>query len=255
MEHGVFKNIDLKLSSNFIYRRILLLLSILFIALAISYGFLIYQIRIINLKKTEKYTVFQERELYISKFYNSFNKNELIQEIYLVTNDSKYLNIRKDNLENMRREFDSLYWYCNESDEYCLRLDSSRFYLNLYLGRLIPENDSILNTLRTDRSGFIEITKIKPDTEELRIDTIRLHVSKKDVLMNQMSENLDIIEKRIMNPTQWIVRSDRNELRANQKIVDERIRSYHFWQKMVISLVLGLILLLVIVLIFILSHP
>jgi hypothetical protein len=255
MEHGVFKNIDLKLSTNFIYRRILLLLFILFIALAISYGFLIYQVRIISLKKTEKYTVFQERELYVSKFYNSFNTNELIQELYSVTNDSKYLSIRKDNLENMRREFDSLYWYCRESDEYCLRLDSSRFYLNLYLGRLIPESDSILNKLRTDRSGYIDITKIKPDTEGFRIDTIRLHASKKDELMTQLSENLDIIEKRIMNPTQWIVRSDRNELRANQKIVDERIRLYHFWQKVVVSLVLGVILLLVIVLIFILSRP
>jgi len=255
MEHGFFKNIDLKISTNSIYRRILLLLSILFIALAISYGFLIYQIRIINLKKTENYTVFQARELYISKFYNSFNKNELIQELYSVTNDSKYLNIRKENLENMNSEFDSLYWYCRESDEYCIRLDSSRYFLELYLSRIIPENDSILNILHTEKPVYLEISKIKPDSGKFRIDTIRLHSSRKDEVLNHMTENLNILEKKIMNPTQWIVKSDRSKLRVNQKIIDERIRLYHIWQKVVISLVFGIILLMVMVLIYILSRP
>lgn len=148
MEHGVFKNLGLKVSLNIIYRRIFLLLFIHFILLVISYGFLSYQIRIINLEKTEMYSVFQERELYISKFYNSINKNKLIHELYIVTNDRKYLKIRGANFENMLHEFDSLYWYCRENKEYCIQLDSSRYFLDMYLTQLIPESDSILNSIR-----------------------------------------------------------------------------------------------------------
>ncbi len=74
MGTGLFKNIGLKLSLNFIYRRVIFLLIILFFILSIAYGFLLFQFRIINLMKIEMYRVHQERELYISKFYNSFNK-------------------------------------------------------------------------------------------------------------------------------------------------------------------------------------
>lgn len=230
MEHGVFKNLGLKVSINIIYRRIFLLLFIHFILLVISYGFLSYQIRIINLENTKMYSVFQERELYISKFYNSINKNKLIQELYAITNDNKYLEIREGNFETMLHEFDSLYWYCRESEEYCMQLDSSRYFLDMYLTRLIPESDSILNT-------------------------IRLHSSEKDKTKNQLDENLNIIENKIIEPIRFIVRSDRNETRLNQTIIESKIRSYHFWQKIVVFLVLGLIFLLIFFLVFILFRP
>ena len=201
-----------------------------FILLVISYGFLSYQIRIINLEKTEMYSVFQERELYISKFYNSINKNKLIHELYTVTNDSKYLEIRGENFENMLHEFDSLYWYCRASKEYCMQLDSSRYFLDMYLTQLIPESDSILNS-------------------------IRLHSLEKDKTRNHLDENLNIIENKIIEPIQIIVKSDRNETRLNQILIESKIISYHFWQKIVVILVLGLILLLIILLVFILFRP
>ncbi len=228
---------------------------IFFLLLLISYGFLLYQIRIVNLKKIEMYSVYQERELYISKFYNSFNRNELIQELYSVTNDSKYLEMRKENFVVMENEFDSLYWYCRESDNYCIRLDSSRYFLDVYFNRFAPKNDSILAYLNSNESGDIEIPRIKSGKGELRIDTIRLLSSEKEEIKNYLEENLNIIEKRIMEPTQWIVRSDRTETRLNQKIIDAKITSYHFLQKIVLILVLGMILLLIIVMVFILLSP
>jgi len=231
------------------------MLLIFFLLLIISYGFLIYQIRIINLKKTEMHSVYQERELYISKFYNSFNENELIQELYSVTNDSKYLEKRKENFTQMENEFDSLYYYCRESDEYCIRLDSSRYFLDVYFNSFIPHNDSILNILDINEPGDIMIPRIKPGYGEFRIDTIILHSSKKEEIKNYLAENLNIIEKRIMNPTQWIVRSDRTKTKLNQKIIDTRIKSYHIWQKIVLILALGMILMLIIVMVFILLSP
>jgi len=255
MENGLFKNIGLKVSVNLVYRRILIVLLIFFLLLLISYGFLIYQIRIVNLNKIEMYSVYQERELYISKFYNSFNRNELIQELYSVTNDSKYLEKRKENFLVMENEFDSLYWYCRESDDYCIRLDSSRYFLDMYFNRVVPKNDSIINILNSDKSEDIEILKIEPGTGEFRIDTIIMHSSEKEEIKNYLDENLNIIEKRIMEPTQWIVRSDRTETRLNQQIIDTEIKSYHIWEKIVLILALGLVLILIIATVLILVIP
>ncbi|KPL23749.1 MAG: hypothetical protein AMS23_06255 [Bacteroides sp. SM1_62] len=255
MEPGVFKKIGLKIGTNFVYRRILLLIFILFMLLVISYGFLMYQVRIINLKKIEIYSVYQERELYISKFYNSFNKNELIQELYAVTNDSKYLEIRKENLKNMQIELDSLYWFCRESDEYCIRLDSSRYFLDMYLDRFIPERDSIMNILLSDVSDSVEISLMRPEPDEFRIDTVRYLSTKEAEIKSQLQENLHIIERKIMGPTQWIVKSDRFDTSLNQKIIDAKINAYHFWQKIVVTLIIGLIFLLLIVLGFIIARP
>jgi hypothetical protein len=255
MEPGILKKIGLKIGTSFVYRRILLLIFILFILLLISYGFLIYQIRVIHLKKTEQYSVYQERELYLSKFYNSFNKNELIQELYAVTNDSKYLEIWRENLRNMQVELDSLYWFCKESEEYCLHLDSSRYYLDMYLTRMIPESDSIIKILQSDLPDHVKISRIRPGPDELTIDTVRIPSSKEAEIKNQLHENLHLIEQRIMEPTQWIVRSDRLETSLNQQIIDAWINSYQFWQKIVVGLILGLVLLLLVVLGFMIVRP
>ncbi len=255
MEQGIFRNIIFKISINITYRRVLILLLILFIMLIISYGFLIYQVRIINLNKINKYTTYQERELYISKFYNSFNKNELIKELFAVTNDPKYLEMRKENLMNMEIEFDSLYWYCRESEDYCIRLDSSRFFFNMYLNRFIPESDHALDILNSERSDTLEVSVIKSVNGEVQIGTIRLNTDDKDKVHDFLTSNLNIIEKKIMQPTQWIVRSDRNKTRLNQKLVNTRIKSHRLWKRVVIVLALGLIFILFAVFIFILLRP
>ena len=255
MEPGVFKKIGLKFGTNYVYRRILLLLFILFMLLLISSGFLIYQVRIINLKKIELYSVYQERELYLSKFYNSFNKNELIQELYAVTNDSKYLEIRRENLRNMQVELDSLYWFCRESEEYCLHLDSSRYFLDIYLNKVSPESDSIIHIRQSDLPDFVNISRIRPGPDKIRIDTVRIPATEEDEIINQLYENLRLIEQKIMEPTQWIVKSDRFETSLNQRIIDVKINSYQFWQKIVVGLMLGLVFLLLIVLGFMSFRP
>jgi hypothetical protein len=155
----------------------------------------------------------------------------------------------------MENEFDSLYWYCRESDDYCIRLDSSRYFLDMYFNRVVPKNDSIINILNSDKSEDIEILKIEPGAGEFRIDTIIMHSSEKEEIKNYLDENLNIIEKRIMEPTQWIVRSDRTETRLNQQIIDTEIKSYHIWEKIVLILALGLVLILIIVTVLILVIP
>jgi hypothetical protein len=255
MEPGVFKKIGLKVSTNFIYRRILWLISILFVLLVISYGFLIYQVRIIHLKKTEMYSVYQERELYISKFYSSLNKNELIQELYAVTNDRKYLDVRRENLKDMQSEFDSLYSFCKESEEYCRHLDSSGQFLAVYINRFIPESDSIIHLLQADRPEYVEIGTVRTGPGDIRIDTLRFPSTEEAEIRNRLQENLHTLEHKIMAPTQWIVRSDRFQTSLNRKIIDAKINSYHFWQKMVVGLILGLVFLLLIVLGFIIVRP
>jgi hypothetical protein len=255
MEAGLFKKINLKISSNFLYKRLLFLFLILSLMLLISYGYLMYQVRIINLKKIEMYSIYQEREIYVSRFYSRFNENKLIQELYSVTNDSKYLEKRNKNFGEMQNEFDSLFYYCRESDDYCIRLDSSRYFLDMYFNKFVPKNDSIHDLLDSYKSENIEVPRIKPGKGVLRIDTVRLNTSAKDEIKNYLAENLNILEKRIMDPTQWIVRSDRSETKLNQKIIDARIKSYHVWQKIVLILTLGMILLLLIDLALILVSP
>jgi hypothetical protein len=214
-----------------------------------------YQIRIVNLKKIEMYSIHQEREIYISRFYSRFNENKLIQELYSITNDSKYLEKRKENFGEMQNEFDSLYFYCMESNDYCIRLDSSRYFMNMYFNQFVPKNDSILDLLDSHKSENVVVPMIKPAKGEFRIDTVRLNTSAKDEIKNYLAENLNILEKRIMDPTQWIVRSDRSEKRLDQKIIDARIRSYHILQKIVLILTIGMILMLVTVLAIILVSP
>lgn len=255
MEPGVFKKIGLKVGTNFIYRRILLLISILFVLLVISYGFLIYQVRIIHLKKAEMYTVYQQRELYVSKFYSSLNKNELIQELYAVTNDSKYLNVRRENLKNMRSEFDSLYRFCSESEEYCHHLDSSGQFLDIYLNRFIPESDSIINLLQAGRPEYVEIGTLRKGPGKIRIDTLRFPSVDEAEIKSQLHENLRNLELKIIAPTQWIVKSDRFETSLNQKIIDAKIGSYHFWQKIVVGLIFSLVFLSLVMLGFIIARP
>ena len=255
MGTGLFKNIGLKLSLNFIYRRVIFLLIILFFILSIAYGFLLFQFRIINLMKIEMYRVHQERELYISKFYNSFNKNELLHELYYVTNNDKYLKLRSENLHNMNRDFDSLYRYCRESEDYCARLDTSRYFLDHYINQIIPESDSIINALHQARIDYIEIKKIRPGIFGFQYDTIRMNTSEQDKIRNYLTENLNVVGNEILKPTQWIVRKDRVQNRLNQKSIDEKIKLYGVLQKIVIGLVIGVFILLILAIIYIVSRP
>lgn len=255
MGTGLFKNIGLRLSLNFIYRRVIFLLIILFVILSIAYGFLLFQFRIINLTKIEMYRVHQERELYISKFYNSFNKNELLHELYSVTNDDKYLKLRSENLHNMNRDFDSLYRYCRESEDYCARLDTSRYFLDHYVNQVIPESDSIINALNQAQIDYIEIKKIRPGIFGFQYDTIRINISEQDKIRNYLTENLNVVGNEILKPTQWIVRKDRVQNRLNQKSIDEKIKLYGVLQKIVIGLVIGVFILLILAIIYIVSRP
>ena len=201
------------------------------------------------------YGIYQKREIYASRFYSRFNENKLIQELYSVTHDSKYLLKRNENFGEMQNEFDSLFYYCKQSDDYCNRLDSSRNFLDMYFNKFVPKNDSILGHLDFYKSENIELPRIRPEKGVLRIDTLRLNISAKSEIKNLLAENLNILEKRIIEPTQWIVKSDRNLTKSNQKIIDARIKSYHVWQKIVLILTLGMIFLLLIDLALILISP
>jgi hypothetical protein len=200
------------------------------------------------------YRFHQERELYISKFYYSYNKNELLQELYSITNDDKYLKLRSENLLNMDRDFDSLYRYCRESEDYCTRLDTSRYFLDLYLNQVIPESDSIINALHQARIDYLEIKKIRSGIFGFQYDTIRINISEQEKIRNYLTENLKLVGNEILKPTQWIVRNDRIQNRLNQKFVDEKIRLYDALQKIVLGLVIVVIILLILALIYILSR-
>jgi hypothetical protein len=255
MGTGLFKNIGLKLNLNLIYRRVIILLIILFVTLLVAYGLLLYQFKIINLTKIEMYKFHQERELYISKFYNSFNKNELINELYSITKDDKYLKLRSENLQNMDRDFDSLYSYCREREDYCARLDTSRYFLDHFVNQVMPESDSIINLLHQARIDFIEIKKIRPGIFGFQYETISINTSEQEKIRNYLTENLKVVGNEILKPTQWIVRNDRVQNRQNQKSVDEKIKLYDVLQKSFIGLLIGAFILLILAIIYIVSRP
>lgn len=255
MVKRIFKNIGLKLTFNFLYRRVIFLLFILFVTLLVAYGLLFNQFRIINLTKIEMYRFHQERELYISKFYNSFNKNELLHELYSITNDDKYIKLRSENLHNMDRDFDSLHRYCMESEDYCARLDTSRYFLDIYVNQVVPENDSIINTLHQDRMGYVEIIKIRPGISDFQYDTIRINTSEQEKIRDHLTKNMKVVGNEILKPTQWIVRNDRIQNRQNQKFVDEKIKLYNVLQKIFIGLLIGALILFILAIIYIVSRP
>ncbi len=255
MGKRLFKNIGLKLSLNYIYRRVMVLLIILLVILSIAYGFLLYQFRVINLTKIEMYRFHQERELYISKFYNSFNKDELLHELYSITNDDKYIKLRSENLHNMDRDFDSLYRYCREREDYCARLDTSRYFLDHFVNQVIPESDSIVNALHQARIDFIEIKRIRPGIFGFQYDTIKINISEQDIIRNYLTENLNVVRNEILKPTQWIVRNDRVQNRQNQEFVGEKIKLYTVLIKIIIGLTIGVLILLILAIIYIVSRP
>jgi hypothetical protein len=125
----------------------------------------------------------------------------------------------------------------------------------MYFNRVIPENDNIARMLQSDLHEYIEISRIRPGPDEIMIDTVRIPSSEEAEIKKQLHENLELIEQKIMEPTQWIVKTDRFETSLNQRLIDAKINSYRFWQKTVIGLVLGLAFLLLVVLGFMIARP
>ena len=247
-----WRNFEWKLSMNAGYRRILLLILILVALLSISYGFLLYQMRVLNLEQTAIYTVYQERELYLSKFYNSINKDELIKELYDVTGDGKYLDAIRENQLIMRQEFDSLYWYCQDNEEYCIRLDTSKRFLDLYIEVLLPDYEIAHRALGEPAGSTLDINRIISVEGRLKLRKEQVNAAE---MLEILDQNHRILKDGIMEPTRGIVATDRDRTRTDRGILEEKTGRYHLWQKIALLLTLGLVSVLLFILFYIMLRP
>jgi hypothetical protein len=228
---------------------------VLAVFLTISYGFLFYNIRVMSLDQNELNSIYQERELYLSKFYNSINKDALIKELYVVTKDGKYLDAMKENTLSMHMEYDSLYRYCLANDAYCRVLDSIQAFLLLFEELLIPQYEQVHHSLTSGKDTVLELAELSESEGQIVFGLKTLRSNEYTRIQALLDQNHEFLRNKIMEPAEHIVSSDRQRTKAYRGQMNEKISLYNLWQKVVIILTLGLVALLLFFLVFITLRP
>ncbi len=249
------RRFELKLSINAWYRWILVLILVLAALLTVSNRFLLSTIKDLNLELTMFNTYFQDRELHLSKFYNSVNKDYLIRELYDVTLDRKYLNALRENSDIMVQEFDSLHKYCLEDKSYCIPLDSVKYCLDLYVELLIPQYELAHQAIH-EPSGFsLSLDRLNWSGELVDAKSVTLDPSDQEKIRELLNHNYQVLMERIVKPAGKIVSMDRDSTMNRRVWATERISSLHLWQKVTSILTLSFVVLLVFVLAYIFIRP
>ncbi|MFH0756736.1 MAG: hypothetical protein V2B15_05580 [Bacteroidota bacterium] len=249
------RRFELKLSINAWYRWILVLILVLAALLSVSNRFLMSTIKEINLELTMFNTYFQDRELHLSRFYNSVNKDYLIRELYDVTLDKKYLIALRENSVLMVQEFDSLHKYCLEDESYCTRLDSVKYCLDLYVELLIPQYELAHQTIHDTSVSSLNLTWLNMSGDSVDAKGVTLDPADQEKIWELLNHNYQVLMDRIVKPAGKIVSMDRDNTIIRRVRATEQISSLHLWQKATSILTLAFVVLLVFVLAYILIRP
>ncbi len=254
-QSNTIRRFELKLSINAWYRWILVLILVFAGLLTMSNRFLLSIIEELNFEQTMFNTYFQERELHLSKFYNSVNKDDLIRELYDVTGDRKYLNALRENSVVMQQEFDSLYKYCLENESYCTHLDSVKYCLDLYIELLIPQYELAHQTINEPSGNSLSLDRLDLSGESVEAKSVTIDPADQDKIWELLNHNYQVLMERIVKPAGKIVNMDRENTKNRRVRATERLSFMHLWQKVTFILTLTFVVLLVFVLAYIFIRP
>lgn len=250
-----FRKFELKLSINVWYKWALVLILVLTVLLSANNRLLLSNIKGISDDQLMDNTFFQDRELHLSKFYNSINKDDLIRELYDVTGDGKYLNALRENGAFMQEEFDSLHMYCLEDESYCTRLDSVKYYLDLYIELLIPQYELAHQAVNNPRGNSLNLARLTVSDGSVEAQNLTLDPADQEKIWELLNHNYQVLMERIVKPAGRIVSMDRDNTRNRRFKTTERISSLHSWQKVIYIMSLAFVVLLLFVLVYIFIRP
>ena len=250
-----FRKFELKLSINVWYRWILILILVFTVLLSANNRLLLSNIKEINNEQLMFNTFFQDRELHLSKFYNSLNKDDLIRELYDVTGDKKYLNALRENGVYMQHEFDSLHSYCLEDESYCTPLDSVKYCLDLYIEILIPQYELAHQASNNPPGNKVNLARLTVRDGTVEAEYVTLDPADHSEIGELLNHNYQVLMERIVKPAGKIVSMDRDINRNRRFNTTEQISSLHAWQKIISIMSLIFALLLVFVLVYIFVRP